>query len=172
MAERDERDAERDLVLARIQENVSFIGPDFSPNRIISPFFPANASPNGEVFQLPTCRSVSLNRFMSLPCIRAILRTGYKHERLKVDSADGHKDYNTPNFNFNPQHVPVLIDILRVHPFHPVMEIATIKSYKTLLDEQGPLWNGETAVLMYIIAVASVLAIPLGRQAPHGLCNG
>ena len=40
---------------------------------------------------------------------------------------------------------------------HPVLEIATIERIKKELDEDGLSWNGETAIILLILAIACVM---------------
>jgi hypothetical protein len=160
---------EQGLVLGRIQEATSLIEPNFPhQSKIQSPFCPAKPRNCGEVFQVPKGRWPSLDYFMSLPFVGALLPSGYKYESLMCDNNDCNLR-NSKLPNLHPDHVQGLIEVFlnRVHPLHPVMEIATIEQYKKEIDEEGLSWNGETAIILLMLAIASILTGGDARQY-HG----
>jgi len=149
--------SEQSLTLGRIQEATSFLEPGFlHSNKFKSPFSPIQQTT--EVFQVPKGRWASLEHFMSLPFVGTLLPPGRKYENIFLDNFEMRKDYKLPNLH--PEHIQKLIDhyLTSIHPLHPILEVTTIEQMQKELDENGLFWTGETAIVMYLLAIGSVLS--------------
>ena len=95
---------------------------------------------------------------MSLSFVTTLLPRTRKYESLVFDNGEIRKDCKLPNLH--REHVQKLVDyfLAGIHPLHPVMEVATIERIKKELDEDGLSWSGDTAIIMHILAIGSVLA--------------
>lgn len=149
--------AEQSKILGRIQEATSFLELGV-PSSGKSPFCPIQPRISSEVFQVPKGRWASLDHFMSLPFIATLFPANRKYQSIVFDNTETRKDCKLPNLHRD--HLRKLVDyfLAEIYPLHPIIEVATIERIKNELDEDGLSWTGETAVIMYILAIGSVLA--------------
>ena len=150
---------EQSATLVRIQKATSFLEPGFlHSDKLRSPFCPTQPRIYSEVFEVPKGRWASLDYFMTLPFVGTLLPAGRKYESIVFDNTEIQRDCKLPNLHRD--HVQKLVDyfLAGIHPLHPIMEVATIERIKRELDEDGLSWTGETAVIMHILAIGSVLA--------------
>lgn len=157
---------EHTTILAQVQEATSFLEPNFPfKNNLKTPFCPTQPpcrSPEdrGEAFLVPKGGWASVEYFMTLPFVANLIPSGSKHETVIIrDNVEPPKDVcKLPNLH--PAHVQKLVEtyLTGIHPIHPVLEIATIERIKKELDEDGLCWNGETAIMLLILAVACVIS--------------
>lgn len=150
---------EQSAALGRIQEATSFLEPGFQHSgKLQSPFFPTPPRICSAVFQVSKGRWASLDHFMSLPFVVALLPASRKCQSIVFDNSEIRKDCKLPNLHRD--HIQKLVDyfLAEIHPLHPVMEVATIERIKKELDEDGLSWTGETAVILHILAIGSVVA--------------
>lgn len=150
---------EQGITLGRIQDTTSFLNPGFPyGNKLKSPFSPSQPQMHSEVFQAPKGRWSSLEHFMTLPFVGTLFPQNYKYQNLLIDNLDTRKDSKLPNLHRG--HIQTLIDhyITEIHPLHPVMEVAVIDRIQKELDEDGLCWTGETAIIMHLLAIGSILA--------------
>jgi hypothetical protein len=163
---------EQAAALSRISEATSILEPNFPSNTKIlkSPFRPSQPRDQprpetkdllppecGDFFLVPKGRWASLDVFMALPFIASLIPTGRKYENLVIDNTDLRRDCKLPNLH--PGHVQKLIDrfLAGIHPLHPIIEVSTVDRIKKELDEDGLSWNGETALIMHILAIGCAL---------------
>lgn len=157
---------EQTAILAQVQEATSFLEPNFRfKNNIKTPFCPTqppslSSEDRGEAFLVPKGRWASIEYFMTLPFVTNLIPTGSKHEAVIIrDNVEPPKDIcKLPNLH--PAHIQKLVEtyFTGIHPMHPVLEIATIERIKKELDEDGLCWNGETAIILLILAIACVIS--------------
>ena len=151
--------AEQGVALGKIQEATSSLDPGFPVGgKTQLPFYPVQLVVSTEGFQLPKDRWASVDYFMSLPFISKLFPTGWKYESLFVDNFETPKDRKLPNLEKG--HVQRLVDsyMSGIHPLHPIMKVAEIERIQKELDENGLSWNGETAIIMQILALGALLA--------------
>jgi hypothetical protein len=115
----------------------------------------------GIVFQVPRGGYASLSYFMSLPFVRQFFPAGHRIPSLICDNhpIERSTDHKlVPNLHLT--HLQTLVNhfLTEIHPLHPVIDIATVERYRKELNEDGLSWTGETGVIMYILAIGSVLA--------------
>ena len=151
--------AEQSKILGRIQEATSFLELGFpSSGKSRSPFCPTQPRISSEVFQVPKGRWASLDHFMSLPFVATLFPANRKYQSIVFDNTDTRKDCKLPNLQRDHLRKLVGYFLAEIHPLHPIMEVATIERIKNELDEDGLSWTGETAVILHILAIGSVLA--------------
>jgi hypothetical protein len=152
--------SEQGSTLGKIQEATSLLDPDFlHSNQFKSPFSPIQQKicPT-EVFQIPKGRWAGLEHFMSLPFVATLLPPGRKYENIFLDNFEIQKDCKLPNLN--REHIQKLVDhyLASIHPLHTILEVTTIEQMRKELDENGLFWTGETAIIMHLLAIGSVLS--------------
>jgi len=156
---------EQATILAQVHEATSILEPNFPfKNKIKTPFCPTqlasqSCESHGEVFLAPKDRWASIDYFMSLPFVANLIPAGYKLETIIRDNVESSRD-NCKLPNLHPPHVQKLVEIYLtgIHPMHPVLEVAAIERIKKELDEDGLCWNGQTAIILLILALASVIS--------------
>jgi hypothetical protein len=151
---------EQGTTISRIQESTSILEPNFvSPSKVLnqSRFTPSQPRPTHVAFQVPKDACAGLDYFMSLPFVRALLPSRRKFDNLICDNPEAGRENKLPNLQ--KSHVQKLVQnfLTGVHPVHPVMEINTIERIKLELEEDGLSWSGESALIMYILAIGCVL---------------
>ena len=124
----------------------------FSPTDIPAPL------DDTQVYQIPKKITAGVDYFMSLPFVETLLPERYRCESLVSDSPVSCVNWSFPNLD--RAHVEHLITIYlaEIHPFHPVLEISTIERLKTLVCEEGLLWNAESALILEILALGAMHA--------------
>jgi hypothetical protein len=152
---------EQGTTISRIQESTSVLEPNFvNPSKVLnqSRFTPTQPKPTHIAFQVPKGACASLASFMSLPFVRALLPSGRKLDNLICDNPEAGRENKLPNLQ--KSHVQKLIQnfLTGIYPMHTIMEINTIERLKLELEEDGLSWSGETALIMYILAIGSILA--------------
>lgn len=152
--------SEQGLALGRIQEATSLLEPGLlHGNKFKSPFSPTQQKgcPT-EVFQTPKGRWASMDYFMSLPFVGTLLPPGRKYENIFLDNFEIRKDCKLPNVH--REDVQKLVDhyLASIHPLHSILEVTTIERMQKELDENGLSWTGETAVIMHLLAIGSVVS--------------
>ena len=156
---------EQATILAQVQEATSFLEPNFPfKNKIKTPFCPTlppsrSREDYGEAFLIPKGRWASIDYFMTLPFVANLIPAGSKLESVVLDNLEPSRD-NCKLPNLHPPHVQKLVEtyVTAIHPMHPVLEIATVERIKKELDEDGLSWDGETAIMLLILAIACVLS--------------
>jgi len=155
---------EQATVLAQVRDATSFLEPTFPfKNKIKTPFCPTqppsrSCKDSGEAFLVPKGGWVSFDYFMTLPFLANLIPAGSKFESIIVDNLEPSRD-NCKLPNTHPPLVQKLLEtyLTGIHPMHPVLEIAAIQRIKKELDEDGLSWNGETAIILLILAIACVM---------------
>jgi hypothetical protein len=163
--------AEQAAALTKISEVTAVLDPTLpNPNKGLlkssfTPSKPADATSttitrdpfSGEYFLVPKGRWASLDKFMSQHFVQNLLPSGVRYKSLVVDNNDQPRDYKLPNLQ--PAHTQRLLDrfLAEVHPLHPIIEVSTVDRIKKELNEDGLSWDGETAVVMHILAIGAML---------------
>jgi len=156
---------EQTAILAQVQEATSVLEPNFPfKSNSKTPFCPTqppsrNCEDCGEAFLIPKGRWASIDYFMTLPFVANLIPAGSKLESVIRDNVEQLRDTcKLPNLH--PPHVQRLVEtyLTGIHPMHPVLEIATIERMKKELDEDGLCWNGETAIILLILAIACAIS--------------
>ena len=154
---------EQAAVLAQVREATSFLEPNFPFQKTKTPFCPSQppsrtVEDSGEAFLIPKGGWASIDYFMTLPFVANLIPAGSKFESVIVDDLETSRG-NCKLPNTHPQLVQKLLEtyVTGIHPMHPVLEIASIERIKKELDEDGLSWNGETAIILLILAIACVM---------------
>jgi len=156
---------EHGTMLAQVRESTSSLELNFRfKNKVETPFCPTQPSSRssedrGEAFIIPKGGWVSINYFMTLPFVADLTPAHSKFESIIVDNSLEPSIDNCKLPNIHPPLVQELLEtyLSGIHPLHPVLEIATIERIKKELDEDGLSWNGETAIILLILAIARVM---------------
>ena len=153
---------EQGTILIKLQESASALQPALTgkqPHLEQTSMIPSEAMrlPN-LTFQVPTGGWASLDYFMSLPFIKCLIPDRLMSPTFACDNyCVPLKGSQLPNLH-NDQ-VKRLVDrfVTDMLPLHPILEATTVERLTRELEEDGLAWTGETAIILLILAIRSLL---------------
>lgn len=130
-------------------------------HKLKSAFSPTDSPSSPEdtqTYQIPKNVIAGIDYFMSLPFVEALLPEGSQYESLVSDEPVSSANCAFPNIDRAHVERLVKIYLAEIHPFHPVVEVATIERLVKVLCEEGLLWHAESALVLQILALGAMLA--------------